>query len=279
MLFVLSVCHECNSAPFVSPCPPLRHADFQRFPIGIPIVSSESTKELYRVVIRRPHSQMMMRRSFALLAVAGKNTVATTLPDITDSSGSQLGVEIAEPPPANFLPPAKEAPELLQAYVEPKPFVSPRRLQLFTVSMAVGALTVGGLYFLLSKTISASVEEEQHEVDRVAERNRLAAMERQKLLPAFTAPTSYEQLHEKMMQHQREIARQETLVATSTSMLHTEVIYHVKKFWNRCLTHIQDAVEHSSAVAESRREAKLKRSIEASLSYNGFRVNSLERTG
>lgn len=253
--------------------PPLFFSSYLLAAGGAPFVSPRE----------REAKKMLRRSAWALAAAVGDNALS----EVKGNSSAlkvegatpthRVKVEIAKPPPADFVPPASEAPELLQAYVEPKPFISPRRAQLFAVSTAVGVTTTALLYFLLSKNISGNAEDEQALVDSVAAKNRLAAEKRQQLFPEFAAPSSYEQLQAKMAQRDREMARQEEQVCSATSTLNTEILFRLKMWWNRCLTNIQDAVDRVATALEQRRQSQVQANIEATLRYGGYSLVDLKR--
>ncbi|KPI90755.1 hypothetical protein ABL78_0191 [Leptomonas seymouri] len=183
-------------------------------------------------------------------------------------------VHTARLPPAAFTPSAIEAPERLQSYVETKPFVSARRIQVFTVSMGVGAVSVGLVYFFLSKSISTRMEEEQMHLDRVAERNRLAMQDRMSVMLNFTAPSSYDELYAKMVEREKEVEAQ---LAQSRSTLHTETMYHLKMWWNRCLRNIQAATDYFTNAQLRRKEAQAEANIKTTLQYNGYELIELKK--
>lgn len=183
-------------------------------------------------------------------------------------------VHTVNPPASTFIPSASEAPERLQSYVEPKPFISARRMQVFTVSMGVGAASVALVYFFLSKSISARVEEEQTQLDRLAERNRLALQDRLTVVPSFTAPNSYDELYAKMVERDKEVEAQ---IAQSRSTLHTETMFHLKLWWNRCLRNIQAAADAFTNAQLRRKEAQAEASVKATLQYNGYELQSLKK--
>lgn len=227
-----------------------------------------------------------MRRSGRILCAAGaaiaSNKAAVTLAKGADSNAAAKDtssgevasrtVHIVSAPLSSFIPQASEAPELLQSYVEPKPFISARRLQLFSVSMAAGAAAVGLVYFLLSKSISNRVEEEQALVDRIVERNRLALQSRHSVLPAFVAPSSFDELYTKMVDREKEVEQQLT---QTNSTLNTETMFHLKMWWNRCLKNIQVATDSFFSAQQRRSEAQARKNIEAAIKYSGYEVVEL----
>lgn len=177
-------------------------------------------------------------------------------------------------PPSSFMPSATEAPERLQTYVEPKPFISPRRMQIFTVSLGVGATSVALVYFFLSKSISSRVEEEQVQVDRIVERNRIAMQDRMSVVPTFTAPSTYDELYAKMLERDREVEAQLT---QAKSTLHTETMFHLKMWWNRCLRNIQSAADAFTAAQLRHKEAQAEANVKATLQYNGYELVQLSK--
>ncbi|GET92975.1 hypothetical protein, conserved [Leishmania tarentolae] len=183
-------------------------------------------------------------------------------------------VHTATPSPVNFIPPATEAPERLQSYVEPKPFISLRRMQLFTVSLGVGAASMALVYFFLSSSIRNRVEEEQLQVDRIVERNRIAMQDRMSILPIFTAPSTYDELYTKMLEKEREV---ETQLSQAKSTLHTETMFHIKMWWNRCLRNIQSATDAFVTAQLRHKEAQAEANIKATLQYSGYQLMSLSK--
>lgn len=186
-------------------------------------------------------------------------------------------VVIVDTPAGTYVPPAAEAPELLQPYVEPIPFISPKRLQIFGVSMAVGMVSVASVYFFISKNISTNVEEQRHQIDLISQRNELAEREQERMLPDFAAPSTYGEVYAKVLQHQRELLRQEENITKSTSTLHTETLFRLKRWWNVCLTNVQDAVDRFFIAQERRQESRARDKILASLQYSGYAVLNLRK--
>ncbi|KAG5467035.1 hypothetical protein LSCM1_01215 [Leishmania martiniquensis] len=183
-------------------------------------------------------------------------------------------VHTAHMPPSDFFPPAAEAPERLQSYVEPKPFISLRRMQLFTVSLGVGASSVALVYLLLSTSIRHRVEEEQLQLDRVVECNRMAMQDRLSAVPTFTAPSTYDDLYAKMVAKDMEVEAQ---LAQAKSTLHTETMFHVKMWWNRCLRNIQSAADAFAAAQLRHQEAQAEANIKATLQYSGYELVALSK--
>ncbi|CAM43666.1 conserved hypothetical protein [Leishmania braziliensis MHOM/BR/75/M2904] len=183
-------------------------------------------------------------------------------------------VHTANPLPSQFIPPASEAPERLQSYVEPKPFISLRRMQLFTVSLGVGGASVALVYFFLSTSIRNRVEEEQLQFDRVVERNRIAMQDRISVVPVFVAPSTYDELYAKMLEKDRTV---ETQLTQAKSTLHTETMFHVKMWWNRCLRNIQAATDAFVTAQLRHKEAHAEANIKAALQYSGYELVSLSK--
>ncbi|CCW61363.1 unnamed protein product [Phytomonas sp. EM1] len=174
---------------------------------------------------------------------------------------------------------ASEPHVQLQPEIEPMPLVSFHKIRSFLTFMAVGAAVVGGLYFLLSIHIRHEVEEEQLAMEELRERSRLALLEREKLFPDFTAPNTYEEMQRLMQQQERELAAQEAEMISSACMLHSEVIFRLKTWWNRSLAHIQDAVDLFFTTLEQRRSSGLKGKIETTLRQNSYELVELHQIG
>ncbi|KPA86554.1 putative mitochondrial hypothetical protein [Leptomonas pyrrhocoris] len=236
---------------------------------------------------------MMMRRGAVRLAVAAASAAAGThdiqpvekdveaVPTADPTTATPATqqptykhVHTVNPPASTFIPSASEAPELLQSYVEPKPFISARRLQVFTVSMGVGAFSVSLVYFFLSKSISTRVEEEQTQLDRITERNRLAMQDRMSVVPNFTAPNSYDELYAKMIERDKEV---ESQLAQSRSTLHTETMFHLRMWWNRCLRNIQAATDAFANAQLRRKEAQAEANIKTTLRCSGYKLMDLKK--
>ncbi|KAG5491358.1 hypothetical protein JIQ42_01257 [Leishmania sp. Namibia] len=228
-----------------------------------------------------------MRRCAARCAIAAvaagggsdSGTVSSSRGGTAKSSATGTTTEYKHVHTANmslseFLPPATEAPERLQSYVEPKPFISLRRMQVFTVSLGVGASSIALVYFLLSTSIRNRVEEEQLHVDRIVECNRMAMHDRISVVPTFTAPSTYDDLYAKMVEKDKEVETQLTKVK---STLHTETMFHVKMWWNRCLHNIQSATDAFAAAQLRHKEAQAEANIKATLQYSGYEVVGLSK--
>lgn len=205
-------------------------------------------------------------------APAAESTTTTTTAESQPTPYKH--VHTVSPPASTFIPSASEAPERLQSYVQPKPFISARRMQVFTVSMGVGAASVALVYLFLSKSISTRVEEEQSQVDRVTERNRLAMQDRMSVVLDFKAPNSYDELYAKMLERDKEVEAQ---LAQSRSTLHTETMFHLKLWWNRCLRNIQSATDAFTNARLRRKEAQAEANVRATLQYNGYELVDLKK--
>jgi hypothetical protein len=206
--------------------------------------------------------------------VEAVSKTSTTAPAPETQQMTYKHVHTVNSPASTFIPSASEAPERLQSYVKPKPFISARRLQLFTVSLGVGAASVALVYFFLSKSISARVEEEQMQVDRVVERNQLALQDRMSVALNFTAPNSYDELYAKMLERDKEVEAQ---LAQSRSTLHTETMFHLKMWWNRCLRNIQTATDSFTKAQLRRKELQAEANIKAALQHNGYELVELKK--
>lgn len=233
------------------------------------------------------HFHPLMRRCAARFAPAAAaacggsdlQTVSSSLGSVAKSSTTSATTEYkhvhtATRSPSDFIPPATEAPERLQSYVEPKPFISLRRMQVFTVSLGVGAASVALVYFFLSTSIRNRVEEEQLQVDRIVERNRMAMQDRISIVPIFTAPSTYDELYAKMVEKDKEV---ETQLTQAKSTLHTETMFHVKMWWNRCLRNIQSATDAFVAAQLRHKEAQAEANIKATLQYSGYELVGLSK--
>ncbi|EPY22248.1 hypothetical protein STCU_02523 [Strigomonas culicis] len=223
----------------------------------------------------------MMRRSFFLLS----GSMIKSISDVGTHTSSKLKeteesvytrVKLAYPEVDKYVPPASERPELLQVYVEPTPFINARRLQLFTISMGIGMTAVSVVYLILSKTISDNLEDQQQELDTLSEKNRAALVERKKMLDDFSAPSSYEELKLIVEQHDRELERNEKVIAESTSVLHTEVIYRLKMWWNRSLMNIQAATTQFYRQKEARLDKITEENIKSVIQSSGYDLLSLK---
>eukprot|EP00796_Vickermania_ingenoplastis_P006148 gene6148-4427_t len=160
----------------------------------------------------------------------------------------------------DFKPSASSAPHLLESYVEPKPFVSQKNLQIFTVFFLVGGATVCAVYFLLSSSIAEDLGREYTHADGIRESNERHAA----LLEEFAVHTSYKHLHEKMERRNAE-AREQQL--TRVSVLHSEVLYRAKMWWNRQLTLIDSVV---TLLWERRKLQSEYETIRSALSLKGY---------
>ncbi|KEG10450.1 hypothetical protein DQ04_03701060 [Trypanosoma grayi] len=220
----------------------------------------------------------MMRRSGVFLTALAMD-VKSSFPTSSTATKSEQEKTVNEAAVTEelsaYTPSASEAPELLQPYVEPKPFVSAKRLQVFLASMGIGATTICVVYYLLSKSMSGNLEEEQRYVQRVVESNRLAMLDPQSLIPDFNAPSSFSELKEKMRQHEREIERKQKEVSRSTIMLHTEAVFRVKLWWNACLTHLQDAFDGLGSTIQKRKERAAIAHIKGVLDEEGYELVKL----
>lgn len=212
---------------------------------------------------------------------AAATVAATTSSAKTDKSADFVvgRVVVASDPPSHYIPSASEAPELLLSSSAPsRPFFSRRRAQIFFASCCVGAASVATIYFFLGKGFSTSAEEERAAIDEMERRSR-AVHEAPQVLPSFTSPSSYDELRAKMERKEREMERLSRQLASETSTLHTEALYHTKMWWNRCLTNLQAAVAYYTRLQRTRQERVAMANVERTLRDNGYRVVSLRKAG
>lgn len=200
----------------------------------------------------------MLRCSLRSLALA--NAISPVSEKSVQKSTSRIKVEIAEEVVKNFTPSGSTAPELLSLYVEPKPFFSRKKLQLFAASALVGAVTVSVLYFLVSKSIADDLDREYTYAEVIRDSNERHSV----LQKEFVAPSSYLYLKDKMERHRKEsLDRQKETV----SILHSEIIYRAKMWWNRQLVYIDSAVSQMYEMRKSKGELEL---IRAAVGLRGF---------
>lgn len=210
----------------------------------------------------------MLRRGFRVLSASNVvKTVETGLQNAPSSEGSTIStrrikIEVANEILKDFRPSASAAPQLLEAYVEPKPFISQKNFQLFAVSFLVGGATVCAVYLLLSSSIAEDLEREYLYADGIRESNERHAT----LLKEFVAPSSYKYLQDKMERRQAENRDQEM---ERVSVLHSEVLYRVKIWWNRQLTLIDSVF---TRMWERRRIRSEFETIRAAVALRGFDV-------
>ncbi|ORC92007.1 uncharacterized protein TM35_000042210 [Trypanosoma theileri] len=219
-----------------------------------------------------------MRRScFALLAQAAKTktSLATSSTNTTSDDDTHTEKGTTTEQLSTYVPTASEAPELLQPYVEPTPFVSAKRLQVFCASLGVGLATICSAYYLVSKSMSINQEEEHLHVQSIVESNRLAMMDPKSLIPDFTAPSSFNELKEKMRQHERELERQQAEINRNTVMLHTEAVFRMKVWWNKCLTHLQEAFDEFGVAIQKRKERAAVANIKDVIDAEGYELVNL----
>lgn len=160
-------------------------------------------------------------------------TVATAVGNVVPTR--RIKIKVDSDAVKNFKASASQAPELLESYVKPTPFVSQRNFQLFTVSFVVGSVTICGLYFLVSKSLADDYEREQLYADGI----RVSNDRHEALLKEFVAPSSYRYLQDKMERRQAETLEEEMV---KVSMLHSEILYRAKVWWNRQLTIIDSVL-------------------------------------
>ncbi|KAH9601530.1 hypothetical protein LSM04_003411 [Trypanosoma melophagium] len=227
-----------------------------------------------------------MRRSrFALLAQAAKSKTSLTTSfsssttrrrndNENDDNNTRTEKGNTEQLSA-YTPTASEAPELLQPYVEPTPFVSAKRLQVFLASLGVGVATICSAYYLVSKSMSKNQEKEHFQVQSIVESNRLAMMDPKSLIPDFTAPSSFNELKEKMRQHERELERQQAEINRNTIMLHAEAVFRMKVWWNKCLTHLQEAFDEFGVAMQKRKERASVAYIKEIIDAEGYELVNL----
>ncbi|KAG8348271.1 hypothetical protein ERJ75_001739900 [Trypanosoma vivax] len=217
----------------------------------------------------------MMRTSRAFFFALVTGHSSTSVSQKREENVKIPGPSIDELPP--YTPSASEAPELLLPYEEPKPFVSAKRLRVFLSSMFVGATTVGGSYYLFSKSAGKFLYNGENGVclQRITESNRLALQGAQNIVPEFTAPSHFEELQEKIRLHERELRKQREQVAQESVMLHNEIEFRLKMWWNMSLTHLQEAAESLSRLLERQRERTTLAHVKRELDARGYEVLKL----
>ncbi|EAN76980.1 uncharacterized protein TEOVI_000798200 [Trypanosoma equiperdum] len=217
-----------------------------------------------------------MLHSSRIVLVALVKKQATT-PTVKSDGAHAPSTERTGERVAVYTPTASEAPELLLPYVEPKPFVSTKRLKAFVASMFVGATTIGTAYYLLSKSISTSLEDGNKNLylQRIIESNRVALQPRPNIVPEFTAPSSFAELQKKMQQHELELDRKRARILDETVMLHAEAGFRMKLWWNTCLAHIQEAGDKLAFLLQERRERAALAHIRESLDEKGYELVKL----
>lgn len=232
-----------------------------------------------------------MRRSLAKFAsnhsIAAVSAVATTASNASPSSQVSVAVD-ATPTPV-------EAPHLLEHVEEAKPFVNPKSLKAFSVSLLIGCVSAGSVYYLLSKTISNQFLEEKYIVQRIASAVAKEAEQSQyspakltvdvcdHLVGDFTAPSTYAELKERIAAlDQRRTSHSELPESNRGSQsvppaLHQEAAYRAKKAWNDTITNVQVSLETFAVEYKLRRERQAEAAIRAQLSALGIDDTNLKR--
>lgn len=171
-------------------------------------------------------------------------------------------------------PTAIEAPHLLPRFEEPKPFVHPKRLQAFSASVFIGAACMGGVYYLLSRTLAEFAQNEVNTVAAMVPKPKASAVP---TLPKFVAPSSYRGLVDKLEAAGGEVKplanSQEP--ARRTVLLHEEMLRRSKLKWNDTIADMQSALEMYTLQLRQYREAQAKLAIRRSLEERGYVLKEL----
>lgn len=196
------------------------------------------------------------------------------------------------------VPSPVEAPHLLEAAAlnEPKPFLQPRALKAFSVSLLIGAGFAASVYVLLSKSISDQYTEEKELLDQITERrNRrehvneaskaMAQSAKDSLLnggaSAFTAPSRFEDVqkraNEAQLNNNRSSLSDATSTTTETPMLHQEATFRAKKGWNDAISNVQMSLEAFDTEYRRRREATAVEGVKQLIRDRGYDESSLRR--
>lgn len=187
---------------------------------------------------------------------------------------SRIKVEVADDLLRDFKPRASDAPELLEPFVTPnKPFEKSKAassVQLFFSSFLVGGAAVAGIFFLLSDAVAQEHERECFYADGIQESNTRHAA----VLENFVAPSSYQYLLEKMAQGESQNDIESNVGKDNENVLHNEILFRGKLWWNRQLSLIDEALSKVVAQRQLRLEEN---SIRCALQVRGYELIRLEK--
>ena len=182
-------------------------------------------------------------------------------------------------PTSDSLPAATEAPHLLEAFEQPRPFVSAKRLRMFSFAVLLGASFVGSVYYIVSRALASRCERELEMIRAIAEQTREAedsvGVDRE-VIPRFVLPQTYNELVEKMRQAD-DSAMTSKGPAAHGPLLHQEVIHRAKLAWNEGIFNVQVSLEAYGLEWKRRREEQTKVSIESSIRLLGYEPSELKR--
>ena len=234
----------------------------------------------------------MLRRTFMRGCGVTNVRLAPTAPAAVGATGKPSVVTPAIDP----VPTPVEAPHLLEAALnEPKPFLQPRALKAFSVSLLIGAGFAASVYVLLSKSISDQYTEEKELLEQITERRRrrehvaeaskaMAQSAKDSLLNggsnAFTAPSRFEDVQKRANEAQLNMNRssnETTSAAPETPMLHQEAVFRAKKGWNDAISNVQMSLEAFDTEYRRRREASAVEGVKQLIRDRGYDEQSLRR--
>lgn len=206
-----------------------------------------------------------------IVAVNASATTTKTTPPNKPISTSTIPRQ-----PIDAVPTPSEAPHLLEnSGNERKPFVTVKQMKAFTASLVVGAASMGAVYSLLSKQMCDRHADESLLVGRIA-RSSLSSEElnhkahqdatevRKKFVGQFVAPSSFAELTAKANDYSSQKLKPQQCEKGS-AMLHDEVSFRAKTFWNECITNVQVALDQFEAQYRERRRANAVEALQARL--------------
>lgn len=213
----------------------------------------------------------MLRRGYALLLA--QNSLKTVEKSVsTNPAVRRVKIEVATDVVKNFKPSATVAPNLLEIYSGKKTvFGTPKSsfaasVQLFAASCAVGSAVIFFIYYIVGGSIADDIEREYIYADGIRDSNERHEV----LLKEFVAPSSYKYLQEKMIRKQEERREHDVVQA---SVLHSEVVYRMKIWWNRQLTLLDSVLSRFLLRQKARSEAS---TIASAVAVRGYLLVKLE---
>lgn len=207
-----------------------------------------------------------------------------------------------QPQPALLAASAVDGPHLLPAFEQPKPFVSARRLRVFSVYAVVGAASVGGVYYVLSRALAAQVRSERLIGEAGLRPGRWAdgdvAAAAAPVVPAFKAPSSYAGLAERLAAAGGSAAAVAAALPPGGGrgpsggaaggsvvagvrarleepMLHQQAALRARLAWNGSIARVQAALEDLVVGYRARRLAACKKAVAARLAAADYEVVAL----
>lgn len=187
---------------------------------------------------------------------------------------NRIKVEVADSLLKDFKPHASSEQEILEPFATQNKLFERSKavssVQLFISSFLVGGAAVASIFFLLSDAVAEEHEKECFYADGIQESNTRHVA----VLENFVAPSSYQYLLEKIKHRESQNDTDRNFGKDKENVLHNEILFRVKVWWNRQLSLIDVALSKMVAQRQLRLEEN---SIRCALEVRGYELIRLEK--